>query len=155
MPLPPLPDDAIVLNASVDDWQDAIREAGRALEASNATRPEYAMRMVAVVREFGAYIVIAPGLALAHARPGHDVLRPGLSVVTLDKPVRFGHAHHDPVFVVVGMAVTSAEAHVNVVAELANRFNNRDIATALAAATSADEVRSILDVTAGGGGAST
>ena len=35
--------------------------------------------MIAVIDEFGAYVVIAPGLALAHARPGPDVLAEGLS----------------------------------------------------------------------------
>jgi ascorbate PTS system EIIA or EIIAB component len=146
MPLPPLPDDAIILHAHVDDWRAAVSESGRALERSGATLRGYEDRMVEVVEQFGAYIVIAPGLALAHARPGPDVVDGGISVVTLAEPVPFGHPHNDPVSVVLGLAVTSADAHVSSVAELANVFNDRDVVTALAAATTPIEVRSILGV---------
>lgn len=142
--LPPLPDTAVVLGARVDDWRGAVREAGRALTRSGATRAEYAERMIAVIEEFGAYVVIAPGLALAHARPGSDVRREGLAVVTLAKPVAFGHPHNDPVRVVVGLAVSSAEEHVASVARLANAFNDQRIVGRITRASSPDEVRQLL-----------
>ena len=144
MTLPPLPDDAIVLRAHVDDWRAAVREAGRALTRSGATRSEYADRMIAVIEEFGAYVVIAPGLALAHARPGPDVRREGLAVVTLAEPVPFGHPHNDPVRVVVGLAVSNAEEHVASVAQLANAFNDSGIVGRMARAQSPDELRALL-----------
>jgi hypothetical protein len=40
--------------------------------------------MIRMIEEHGPYVVIAPGLALAHARPGPDVLADGLAVVTLE-----------------------------------------------------------------------
>jgi PTS system ascorbate-specific IIA component len=144
MTLPPLPDDAIVLRAHVDDWRAAVREAGRALTRSGSTRSEYADRMIAVIEEFGAYVVIAPGLALAHARPGPDVRREGLAVVTLAEPVPFGHPHNDPVRVVVGLAVSNAEEHVASVAQLANAFNDSGIVGRMARAQSPDELRALL-----------
>ena len=146
--IPPLPDTAVVLGAHVDDWRAAVREAGRALARSGATRSDYVERMIGVIEEFGAYVVIAPGLALAHARPGPDVRREGLSVVTLDRAVPFGHPHNDPVRVVVGLAVSNAEDHVASVARLANAFNDRGAVGRIARATSADEVRSLLGVAA-------
>ena len=144
MTLPSLPDTAIRLGVQVADWRAAVREAGAALTRSGSTRSSYADRMIGVLEEFGAYVVIAPGLALAHARPGPDVLRGGLSVVTLAEPVPFGHPHNDPVHVVVGLAVSSAEEHVASVAELANVFNDPTAVDRLAAAGSADEVRRLL-----------
>jgi len=146
--IPPLPDTAVVLGARADDWRAAVREAGRALARSGATRSEYADRMVGVIEEFGAYVVIAPGLALAHARPGPDVRREGLSVVTLARPVAFGHPHNDPVRVVIGLAVSNAEEHVASVAQLANAFNDPGVVGRLARATTADEVRELLGVDA-------
>ncbi len=142
--IPMLPDTAVVLGAHVADWRAAVREAGQALTRSGATRAEYSDRMIAVVEEYGAYIVIAPGLALAHARPGPDVRREGLAVVTLATAVPFGHPHNDPVRVVVGLAVSNAEEHVASVAKLANAFNDSGIVARIAGATSADEVRAHL-----------
>jgi PTS system ascorbate-specific IIA component len=144
MSLPPLPLTAISIGVRADDWRAAVTAAGAALERSGATSETYAERMVAVIEEFGAYVVIAPGLALAHARPGNDVLADGLSVVTLAQPVAFGHPHNDPVSVVVGLAVASADRHVRFVAELANVFNNTTVIPSLAAATDAEGVRSLF-----------
>lgn len=145
MSLPPLPDSAIVLGDDASEWRAAVRAAGRALARSGATNDAYSDRMIGVLEEFGAYIVIAPGLALAHARPGPDVLRNGLSVVTLADPVPFGHPHNDPVRVVVGLAVTGADEHVASVAGLANVFNERTAIERLASASTIDEVRRVFD----------
>ena len=150
MTLPPLPDAAVILRADAADWRAAVREAGRALTRSGAARESYADRMIGVLEEFGAYIVIAPGLALAHARPGPDVLRSGLAVVTLAEPVAFGHPHNDPVRVVVGLAVSNAEEHVASVAGLANVFNEQSAIDRLAHAASVEDVRAVFDGAAGG-----
>ncbi|MDR6973214.1 PTS sugar transporter subunit IIA [Leifsonia shinshuensis] len=147
MSLPPLPDSAITVGAHAVDWRQAVELAGEALARSGATEQGYGQRMIQVIEEFGAYIVIAPGLALAHARPGPDVNADGLSVVTLDEPVVFGHPHNDPVSVVLGLAVSTPEAHVTSVAELANVFNDPEAIPALAAATDVAEVQRILTLT--------
>jgi PTS system ascorbate-specific IIA component len=86
MPLPLLAESAIIVGAEAGDWREAVRLAGRALTASGATRPGYADEMIRMIDEHGPYVVIAPGLALAHARPGPDVLTDGLAVVTLRCP---------------------------------------------------------------------
>jgi PTS system ascorbate-specific IIA component len=147
MTLLPLPLDAIEIGVHVDTWRAAVTAAGDALERSGATVPGYTGRMIAVIAEFGAYVVIAPGLALAHARPGPDVLAEGLSVVTLADPVAFGHPHNDPVSVIVGLAVRNADEHLQFVAELANVFNDPLVIPAIAAATDAGSIRVLLGMT--------
>ena len=144
MSLPALADRAIVLQARAADWRDAVRLAGDALVDSGCTTPEYTEAMIRMVDDHGPYIVIAPGLALAHARPGPEVRCDGLSVVTLAEPVEFGHAHNDPVSVVIGLAGVAADAHLESVAQLANAFNDAATIPALAAATNRETVRQIL-----------
>ena len=144
MPLPILAESAIIVGAEADDWRAAVRVAGRALTASGATRPGYADEMIRMIEENGPYVVIAPGLALAHARPGPDVLADGLAVVTLATPVSFGHPHNDPVSVVLGLAIKSANAHIETVAELANVFNDSSAISRLANARSVAEVLDIM-----------
>lgn len=147
MTLPPLPDSAVELGQVARDWREAIRLTGDALVKSGVTEAGYTDRMIEVIEQFGAYIVIAPGLALAHARPGDDVRREGIAVVTLAEPVAFGHPHNDPVSVVLGLAVTTPESHVTSVAALANVFNDASAIPAVAAATTADAVRAVLGAT--------
>jgi PTS system ascorbate-specific IIA component len=144
MSLPPLPDEAIVLGADAADWRAAVGAAGAALAAAGIARVGYADEMVRMIEENGPYVVIAPGLALAHARPGPEVLRDGLAVVTLATPVNFGHPYNDPVRVVLALAVASGDAHIALVSELANIFNDSNASEELAAATTVDEVHRIL-----------
>jgi ascorbate PTS system EIIA or EIIAB component len=144
MSLPMLPADAVILGSEVADWQDAVRLAGTALSRAGIAKPEYAGEMIRMIEENGPYVVIAPGLALAHARPGPEVLADGIAIVTLSTPVNFGHPYNDPVSVVLALAVASGDAHIALVAELANIFNDSSAVEELAAATSVDEVRRIM-----------
>ncbi|AOX66744.1 MULTISPECIES: PTS sugar transporter subunit IIA [unclassified Curtobacterium] len=148
MPLPPLPDSAVVLGATASSWRDALRLAGGALVSSGAATEPYTDAMIGLVEEHGPYIVISPGLAFAHARPGPAVLRDGLSVVTLDAPVSFGHPHNDPVRVVLGLAVAGVGTHLESIGEIANLFNDASVTGRIADAATADEVRAIMGVTA-------
>lgn len=147
MGLPPLPDQAVVLGASASSWRDALRTAGGALVNSGATTDAYTDAMVDMVEEHGPYIVISPGLAFAHARPGASVLRDGLAVVTLAEPVAFGHPHNDPVSVVLGLAVAEVGTHLESIGAIANLFNDASVTGRLAAATTPDQVRTIMGVT--------
>jgi PTS system ascorbate-specific IIA component len=144
MALPELPAEAVALGVRADDWRAAVRAAGAVLAAAGFAAPQYADEMIRMIEEHGPYVVIAPGLALAHARPGPAVLKDGIAVVTLSTPVNFGHPYNDPVSVVVALAVATADTQIALVAELANVFNDSTAITDLAAATSVDDVRRIL-----------
>lgn len=146
MTLPPLPVSAIVIGAHAADWRAAVTLAGDALAASGVARPEYSREMIRMIEEHGPYVVIAPGLALAHARPGPEVLGDGLSVVTLAEPVSFGHPYNDPVSVILGLAILTADRHLAAVAAVANIFNDSTAIADLAAATTAAEVQQIMRV---------
>jgi PTS system ascorbate-specific IIA component len=75
--------------------------------------------MLAVLDELGPYFVIAPGLAIAHARPSESVLSAGLSLAVLATPVEFGSDHNDPVRLVFGLCAKDHDGHIEVLAGLA------------------------------------
>ena len=144
--LPPLPAEAIEIGVTVSDWREAVERTGQALARSGATTVVYAAEMIRMIDEHGPYVVIAPGLALAHARPGPAVLADGLAVVTLSPPVDFGHPHNDPVRVVVGLAIATAENHLGAVAAIANIFNDSSAVDQLADATTVEQVQRVMAV---------
>jgi PTS system ascorbate-specific IIA component len=144
MALPPLSAAAIELHADAADWRAAVRVAAEVLARTGAATAAYGDEMVRMIDEHGPYVVIAPGLALAHARPGPAVLADGLAIVTLATPVAFGHPHNDPVSVVLGLAIATADEHLAAVASLANVFNDSSAVVELAAATTSDEVLRIM-----------
>src|SRR5919107_2424795 len=141
-----LPVDAIRIGATAADWRAAVRLAGDALVASGATTPAYTDEMVATVEQLGPYIVIAPGIALAHSRPSPAVLRAGISLVTLLQPVAFGHRQNDPVRLVIGLAAVDEEGHITALSTLAEFLSDETrregLITAAGAADVARMVRS-------------
>jgi PTS system ascorbate-specific IIA component len=121
-----------------------VQLAADALARSGAAEASYGAEMIRMIEEHGPYVVIAPGLALAHARPGPEVHADGLSIVTLATPVSFGHPHNDPVRVVLGLAIATPDAHLAAVAAVANVFNDSHAIQELSAATSPEEVQRIM-----------
>ena len=136
--------DAIRVGVEAADWREAVRAAGDALAAGGATDPAYTTAMIDTVEELGPYIVIVPGIALAHARPSPAVHRVGISVVLLATPVAFGHRQNDPVRLVVGLAAPDDDSHVRALASLAGLLADDATRTALFAASDPDAVRQLV-----------
>lgn len=132
--------EAIRIGARAQDWRAAVRLAGDALVTSGAAAAAYTDEMVATVEQLGPYIVIAPGIALAHSRPSPAVLRAGISLVALARPVDFGHRTNDPVSLVVGLAAPDEEGHVTALSTLAEFLSDEASRVGLLRATSPDEV---------------
>jgi PTS system ascorbate-specific IIA component len=132
------------LNVHAVDWREAVAACGDALAAGGVTTPAYTGEMIATVEQLGPYIVIAPGIALAHARPSPAVLRAGLAWVTLAAPVRFGHQHNDPVRLVVGLAAPDNRSHVRALATLAGLLEDAGRQEALLAAQTPEEIMAAI-----------
>ena len=116
------PATAARVHLEVADWAAAVDAAAQLLVEAGAATPGYAARCVQNLREQGPYIVIAPGIALAHARPEDGAQALAVSVVTLATPVAFGHPTNDPVAVVLAFASPDRDAHVGLIAALARRL---------------------------------
>ena len=111
--------DVIKINLEVKDWEEAVRAGGQLLFEAGKCTSGYIDAMVRTVQEMGPYMVLAPGLALAHARPEDGVNEVGLSLVTLQTPVNFGNAANDPVELVISFCAVDHESHVDVLKALA------------------------------------
>jgi ascorbate PTS system EIIA or EIIAB component len=107
---------------TADDRAHAIRLACAPLIDGGAVTDVYPERCLAIIEEHGPYIVVAPGIALAHARPEDGVRRLGIAVVTLTSPVGFGHPENDPVDVVFAFGSPDADQHVGLLGSLARHL---------------------------------
>ena len=66
-----LSEDNVSFHYPAETWEEVIRHGGQLMVDAGFTDPSYTERLtVEVVREMGPYIVLAPGLAMPHARPG-------------------------------------------------------------------------------------
>lgn len=138
---------SVALDVPCADWREAVRESGRLLVASGVTTDDYTDQMVDTVERLGPYIVIAPGLALAHARPSDAVLRTGMSWLRPEAPVEFGHRSNDPVTLVVGLAALDHEKHQAALVQLATIFADEARRKELAEVPDEDTLRTLLAAT--------
>ncbi|MBB6175183.1 PTS system ascorbate-specific IIA component [Nocardiopsis mwathae] len=139
-----LPVEAIMTTVHVADWRGAIRTSGELLVATGVTTEDYVRQMLEAVDEYGPYIVITPGLALAHARPSPAVLRTGLSWAGLASPVKFGHPQNDPVHLVIGLAAVDHDAHSSALSRLARILADRDRQEKLRGSERPEQVHALI-----------
>ncbi len=106
--------------------EEIIQKAGEILAEVNAIDPRYIDAMKQVMNELGPYCVIAPGIALLHARPEDGVKKACLSLITLKNPVCFGHSTNDPVDLVFTLGARDKNSHIEALAELASYLSKED-----------------------------
>jgi PTS system ascorbate-specific IIA component len=135
---------SIIINQSVADRDQAISVVGELLVASKRVKPVYIQSMLEAVEEFGPYIVIAPGIALAHGKPGDSVLATGLSLLTLSDPIEFKHSQNDPVQLVFGLAATDHHSHIELMAELADFLSDSSRVNSLLTCSNIEQIRAVL-----------
>jgi len=140
-----LEESIVEFNAEATDAEDAIRRAGRLLVTEGYAREEYVEAMVKSYRENGAYFVIAPGVAIPHARPESGTLRSAVSLVTLEKGVDFGHSANDPVRLVFGLAASSGEEHLKVIQKIAKFLGKKENTKKIQQAQSYQEIQQLKE----------
>ncbi len=103
--------DSIVLQAHAETWQDAVAIGVERLQKAGVVDERYYPAILKIVDELGPYFLLAPGLAMPHARPENGVKQNGFALVTLDTPVCFGDPDNDPVDLLITLAAVDAKTH--------------------------------------------
>jgi PTS system ascorbate-specific IIA component len=137
-------EDSILIREKVGDRELAIKIAGELLVNSGKVEPSYVQSMLDAVAKFGPYIVIAPGIALAHGKPGDDVIDTGLSLLVLKTPTNFEHQQNDPVSLVFGLAARDHESHISILASLAEVLSDQAKVDSLLRSKDSDQIRDLL-----------
>ncbi len=137
-------EDSILIREKVGDRELAIKIAGELLVNSGKVEPSYVQSMLDAVAKFGPYIVIAPGIALAHGKPGDNVIDTGLSLLVLKTPINFEHQQNDPVSLVFGLAARDHESHISIMASLAEVLSDQAKVDSLLRSKDSDQIRDLL-----------
>lgn len=136
---------AVSLGNEVKDWRAAIETSGRLLVDSEAAEEKYVQAMIRTTEELGPYAVIAPGIAIPHARPEDGAKKVGLSLTVLSEPVEFGSKENDPVDLVFGFSTTDSDAHLELIQSLADFIEKEENCQALRDAETVEEILAIVE----------
>jgi len=136
--------DSLAIVENLADRTAAIRLSGQLLERSGRVSSEYVSSMLAAVEKFGPYIVIAPGIALAHGKAEDGVIQTGLSMLVIREPLLFGHELNDPVSLVVGLAAKDHDSHIELMGELAEFLGDQAKVNSLLQVSDLSQLRDLL-----------
>ncbi len=135
----------VQLGVAAHDWREALKLGSAPLLAEGNITETYIDNMIHAVETLGPYIVIAPGIALGHARPDPSVLHTGFSLSTLSTPVKFGSKCNDPVDIVVVLASVDATAHIDELHRLATFLGSKDNLALLRTASTPADIDEVVD----------
>lgn len=123
--------------------EQALQQIGNLLEQVGSITKQYTQNMINSYHELGAYFVIAPGIALAHAKPDESVVHDDVVLMVCQQPVVF-KSHNDPVTLLFGLCATSSDSHMEHIVEMANLLSDERKIQQIKAATSAKEIEQVL-----------
>ncbi|MBU3209304.1 BglG family transcription antiterminator [Clostridium algidicarnis] len=134
----------IKLNVEAKDWRDAIRLGGALLQNKGAVEARYIDAMIESAEKNGPYIVIAPGIAMPHARPELGVNSIGMSLITLKNPIEFGNDKNDPVTLVICICAVDHSSHIKALSELMDILAEEENINIIKNAKSEEEVINLI-----------
>ena len=139
-----LSEDNVSFHYPAETWEDVIRHGGQLMVDAGFTEPTYTEAMIDVVRDMGPYIVLAPGLAMPHARPEMGAKQVGAALVTLEKPIDFGSPENDPVSVAIFLCAPNKDEHIQLLTDIATLFEDEEFLDAAVNFESIEDVEAFL-----------
>ncbi len=140
-----LPVENIQIVDSVSDWKQAIRLSAQPLLAKETITEEYVEAIFKSHQELGPYYVLAPGLAMPHARPEQGAIKNGLSLLHIKQGVSFNADENDPIYVVIMLCALSGDEHINMITALAEIFSDDERLSALLKASTMETIQTVIN----------
>ena len=118
--------DHIQLCDQVSDWQEAVTLSAQPLLQRGVITADYLTAIFRQHQALGPYFVLAPGIAMPHARPEEGAKALGLSLLKINQGVHFQSEDNDPVFIVVMLSAPDSSSHIEMISQLAELFSDSE-----------------------------
>jgi mannitol operon transcriptional antiterminator len=137
--------ETIQYKSEVNDWKEAIKLASEPLLTNMYITEDYIQAMIANVEELGPYVVIAPELALPHARPEDGVNKIGMSLLRLEKSVYFSEKEKHRVKLIVVLAAVDNEKHLRALSQLTTMLSDQEVLQKVMSSESVEEILTYIN----------
>ncbi|SHF18024.1 BglG family transcription antiterminator [Alkalibacter saccharofermentans] len=117
-------EDKIIIKDKVDNYQEAIYESAKPLLEGGYIEDRYLKKVIQNIKDLGPYIVIAPNVAISHARPEDGVIELGMSILILDEAVSFSNEKERNAKLIVTLAAPDDESHLKALGQLSELLMN-------------------------------
>ncbi len=121
-----LNEDTIYLNQEATSWEDAIRVSANPLKNLGYIKDSYIYAMIENVRKLGPYIVIAPKVAMPHARPEDGVNKVSMTLTTFKEDIYFSGKEQHKVKILISLAPKDNQTHIKALACLTKMLSKKE-----------------------------
>lgn len=105
-------EEAIIMEENCPTWRKAIKLGTKCMEKLGVIEPSYHEKIIHNLKVYGPYMVVAPGVAIAHAGASDGVLMDGIGVTIIEDGIMFFDRYEKPVHVIFTLALKTKEAHL-------------------------------------------
>ncbi|WP_196590961.1 PTS sugar transporter subunit IIA [Pectinatus frisingensis] len=122
----------ICLDIEAESSEDAIKKLGQMLVENSYIKPSYVNNVILREKIFPTGLILdTMGIAIPHATPSDDVLKDGIAVTRLKKPVGF-YCMEDPekkidVSMIFMLSLCGNNKHLGILKKLFSIFRNREL----------------------------
>lgn len=138
----------IQIQQRAEDWKTAIYMAVSPLVEHGYVEERYADEIINNTHQFGPYYVIAPDIALLHARPEQGVLKTQIAIMVLREPIKFSPDGYD-VRLVITLATTDNMSHLKILRKIGQILSDEEATAKIIASSSVDEIYSMFALEGG------
>ncbi len=125
-------------------WEEAVRFSSKTLLEQGFIEESYVDSMIDSVNEFGPYIVIAPNIAMPHARPESGSKKVGFAVTLYDNPISFSDLPEHQARLFVTLSCVNADTHLKMLQALVEVLADEEKFNAILNAKSKQEILNIF-----------
>ncbi|MCW4683053.1 BglG family transcription antiterminator [Bacillus pumilus] len=140
-----LTEKTIQLQQTAETWQEAITKAAQPLLDQNAIQKGYVEAMIQSVDQNGPYIVIAPQVAIPHARPEDGVNELSMSLMSFERPVFFSKDEKKQVRLIIVLAAIDSMTHLKALKQLTMLLSDEKRREQLVEANELASVQKLID----------
>ncbi|MCI1747320.1 MAG: PTS sugar transporter subunit IIA [Acidipropionibacterium sp.] len=126
-------------------WDALVRRSADLLQASGTTTSHYVDAIFDSLRRNGDYMLVAPRVLLAHARPESGALGTGISLVTTTDDIPFSGDAARPVRLFFTLSAVDSDAHLELLTHLATVLTDDALLSELSTSSDATRVASIIN----------
>lgn len=123
----------------VEDWKQAVIDVVNPLVEDGYVQKRYIDGIFENTEKMGPYYVIAPQIAIPHARPEQGVIKKAMSILLLKEPIKFSEDGFE-VRLLIALAATDSQSHLESLVTLSNLLSDESTLASMLQASSNEEL---------------
>ena len=131
-----------------DTWEDAVRSSVQPLIDTGDVKPEYADRVVEMVKTYGPYICICPHVAIPHAMAPELVCAktPQIAFMKVNHAVAFSDRETEKSELFFALSAPSSEHHLTELQTVVELLEEEEVIESLLAAKTEEDFKKLFNM---------